>query len=98
MVSRQRHVRSFPQSRHSSARVARPLCANSGPKTQNELLVLREDLRGDSVLALLLLPVPSRAVLTFREVPWAAPSAAWGSATDCANGLVKNVSLIPISS
>ena len=73
-----------------------PLCANSGPKTQNELLVLREDLRGDSVLALL--PVPSRAVLTFREVPWAAPSAAWGSATDCANGLVKNVSLIPISS
>ena len=58
--------------------------------------MLREDLRGNSVLALL--PVPSRAVLTFREVPWAAPSAAWGSATDCANGLVKNVSLIPISS
>ena len=73
-----------------------PKSANSGPKTQNELLVLREDLRGDFVLALL--PVPSRAVLTFREVPWAAPSAAWGSATDCANGLVKNVSLIPISS
>jgi hypothetical protein len=69
----------------------------------NELLVLLEDLRvtdpqgcGDSVLALL--PVPSRAVLTFREVPWAAPSAARGSAADCANGLVKNVSLIPISS
>ena len=30
MVSRPRHVRSSPQSRHSSARVARPLCANSG--------------------------------------------------------------------
>ena len=75
--------------------------ANSGPKTQNELLVLLEDLFdpqrcGDSVLALS--PVPSRAVLTFREVPWAAPSAARGSAADCANGLVKNVSLIPISS
>ena len=30
MVSRQRHVRSFPQSRHSSARVARSLCAING--------------------------------------------------------------------
>ena len=91
-----RDVRFAPESRHIQRRNRCLLCANSGPKTQNELLVLREDLRGNSVLALL--PVPSRAVLTFREVPWAAPSAAWGSATDCANGLVKNVSLIPISS
>ena len=60
-----------------------------------------EDLRvtdpqgcGGSVLALL--QVPSWAVLTFREVPGAAPSAARGSAADCGNGLVKNVSLIPI--
>jgi hypothetical protein len=30
MVSRLRHVRSSPQSRHSSERVARPLCARSG--------------------------------------------------------------------
>jgi hypothetical protein len=29
MVSRTRHVRSSPQSRHSSARVARPLCAKN---------------------------------------------------------------------
>jgi hypothetical protein len=30
MVSRPRHVRSSPQSKHSTARVARPLCASNG--------------------------------------------------------------------
>ena len=32
IASRPRHVRSSPQSRHSSARVARPLCARSYPR------------------------------------------------------------------
>jgi hypothetical protein len=34
MVSRPRHVRSSPQSRHSSARVARPPCAKRGLSTR----------------------------------------------------------------
>src|SRR5262245_48712136 len=38
-------VRFAPESRHSSAKATRLLSANSRPRTQNELLVLLEDLR-----------------------------------------------------
>jgi hypothetical protein len=51
MASRPHHVRYSPQSGHSSARVARPLCAMSRHLPALAIRVLRSEANGSSEIA-----------------------------------------------